>query len=362
MTSFTTDSPQLGYATMAAVRQYLRFAEDAGLDTGALLQKAGIDTGKQDNDGARITGAAFQRLLQALIAQLDDPLTGLRSGDYVQPGSYTVVGYITMSCATLGEAIARIAPYERLVGDMGVTEARPAGSGMVRLHWHCAYTDPRVRHHMIDNVFQSWIGYARWLADREDARPVRIELEHASPGAPYEAAYRERWQCPVLFDQPHSAITLDQALLDTPLRQPDPLLRQTLEAHALEQINQLPDTGAVSLATRVSNMIRQQLREGITRQDVIAGALHMTARTLQRKLHQEGLSYQGLLDGVRAELARDYLARTGLSIQEIGLQLGFSETRSFQRQFKRWTGQAPSRFRRQQQAQDASPSPASDDR
>ncbi len=338
-------SRQLGNVSMAAVRQYLRLAESDGLDVATLLQAAGIPPELTSNDSGRISGWQFQTLIIEMAGLTDDPLLGLRSADFVQPGSYTILGYITMSCATLGEAVARIAPYEKLVGDMGVTSLE-TDLHEARLTWHCAYPEPRARPHMIDNVFGSWISYARWLADNPDAAPTRVSLEHPSPGDRLESAYEQRWGCPVLFDQPTSQITLPRTLLEQPLRQPDPILRRTLEDHAQAQLQILASEQSPSeLIAQVSARIRQHLGEGITRQDLVAESLGMTARTLQRRLSQQGESYQNLLDQVRQEQARSLLSATNHSVETIALRLGFSEVRSFHRRFRQWTGQSPGEFR-----------------
>ncbi len=337
----TTDN-SLGIASVTAVQQYLRLAQDQGLDIAALCLNAGLPADLPALSQGHVSGKCFQALIRALAEHTGNPLLGLCSGDYVQPGSYSVLGYITMSCTTLGEAIARIAPYEKLVGDMGVTRLLRHGDEM-HLLWDCAYTDPAVRPHMIDNVFASWIQYARWLSGQDSPAPLQVDLEHSLPGAGLDTAYRERWGCPVLFDQPDSRIRFHQSLLNAPLRQPDPELRQTLEEHARTRMESLGDRDG--LATRVRRAIYQQLRQGVTRQDMVAEQLAMTSRTLQRKLGEEGLAYQGLLDDIRHELARDYLTNTQLSIQDISLRLGFSEVRSFHRRFKDWTGGTPGDFR-----------------
>ncbi len=154
-----------------------------------------------------------------------------------------------------------------------------------------------------------------------------------------------RWQCPVQFDAEEDSVTFAQSLLATRLRQPDPLLRKTLEAHALSQLALL-DTDT-DLTSKVKQSIQKQLAEGITRQDMVAEDLGMTSRTLQRKLSQEGVSYQKLLDEVRQQMAEDYLQNTDMSIPDIALRLGYSETTSFHRKFKAATGKTPGDFRRQ---------------
>lgn len=121
----------------------------------AALLAAQIDPDLLKQTEARISGEQFQAFIHHLLQQSGDPLFGLKSSEYVQPGSYSILGYIVMSCATLGEAIERILPYEKLVGDMGITTLEPEGD-CILVRWHCAYPQPQVRAQMIDNVLASW--------------------------------------------------------------------------------------------------------------------------------------------------------------------------------------------------------------
>jgi AraC-like DNA-binding protein len=334
----------LGTASVAALRQYVRYADAKGIAVDPLFEKAGLKPEILDSDEGRIGGEQLQAFVHLLAEHTGNPVLGLETGDYVQPGSYSVLGYITMSCATLGEAVTRIAPYEKLVGDMGTTRLKMKGDSAT-LIWTCNFTDPVVWPQVVDNVFASWINYARWLADSTDATPLEVRLRRPSPGPEHEKAYALRWQCPVQFDAEEDSVTFAQSLLATRLRQPDPLLRKTLEAHALSQLALL-DTDT-DLTSKVKQSIQKQLAEGITRQDMVAEDLGMTSRTLQRKLSQEGVSYQKLLDEVRQQMAEDYLQNTDMSIPDIALRLGYSETTSFHRKFKATTGKTPGDFRRQ---------------
>ena len=334
----------LGTASVAALRQYVRYADAKGIAVDPLFEKAGLKPEILDSDEGRIGGEQLQAFIHLLAEHTGNPVLGLETGDYVQPGSYSVLGYITMSCATLGEAVTRIAPYEKLVGDMGTTRLKMKGDSAT-LIWTCNFTDSVVWPQVVDNVFASWINYARWLADSTDATPLEVRLRRPSPGPEHEEAYAVRWQCPVQFDAEEDSVTFAQSLLATRLRQPDPLLRKTLEAHALSQLALL-DTDT-DLTSKVKQSIQKQLADGITRQDMVAEDLGMTSRTLQRKLSQEGVSYQKLLDEVRQQMAEDYLQNTDMSIPDIALRLGYSETTSFHRKFKAATGKTPGDFRRQ---------------
>ena len=85
--------------------------------------------------------------------------------------------------------------------------------------------------------------------------------------------------------------------------------------------------------------------DGPPNQKQIAQALHVSNRTLQRKLKDEGTSFVDLLQDTRLQLAQKYLAQPGRSVVEITYMLGFSEPSTFSRAFKRWTGQAPADYR-----------------
>ena len=73
----------------------------------------------------------------------------------------------------------------------------------------------------------------------------------------------------------------------------------------------------------------------------IASELAISSRTLQRRLHQEGTTFQEVLDELREELARHYLSATEYSSAEISFLLGYEEPNSFFRAFRTWTGETP---------------------
>jgi AraC-like DNA-binding protein len=87
------------------------------------------------------------------------------------------------------------------------------------------------------------------------------------------------------------------------------------------------------------------LHDGIPKQESIADTLHISLRSLQRRLREEETSFKGLLEDTRQALAQQYLRENHRSIGEITYLLGFSEPSNFTRAFKRWTGQTPAEFR-----------------
>ena len=331
----------LGYTSVPALLKYLRHAEHLGLNVDQALAAAGIAAEALADNGKRIPGEAHERLLQHLLRVSGDPLFGLHSARFVQPGSWSVLGYIAMNCATLGEAMSRIVPYEKLVGDMGVSRIE-ASAEHVRLIWSCRHQPADIRRHMVENVLASWLIYARWIAESAHS-PREAWFEHAPPDGVDLAEYQAVFGCPVRFEQPCNALIVPLEYLGVPLRQADANLLRTLEEHALTLIAGLDDDEP--LPRRVKNALRLLLKDGLPRKERVAEKFNMTVRTLQRHLQQADSSYQQILDELRRELAEHYLLRSDLAIQDIASYLGFTESRSFHRSFKGWTGQTPGEFR-----------------
>ncbi|AYC33459.1 AraC family transcriptional regulator [Pseudomonas cavernae] len=336
----------LGYTAVPALLKYLRLAERQGLDQDAALSAAGLHRADLDDNGKRLPSEAHEKLLAHLLAASGDPLFGLHAAHFVQPGSWSVLGYITMNCATLGEAMSRIVPYEKLVGDMGTSRVE-AGDGHVRLIWSCRHQLAEIRRHMVENVLASWLLYARWIADMQRS-PQAVWFEHAQPADTELAEYEAVFGCPVRFGQSVNALLVPLEYLNVPLRQADANLLRTLEDHALALMAGLD--ADEPLPQRVKNALRLLLKEGLPRKERVAERFNMTVRTLQRHLQLAGTSYQEILDQLRQELAEHYLIRSDLAVQDIAQYLGFTESRSFHRSFKGWTGMTPGEFRESRKA------------
>lgn len=131
------------------------------------------------------------------------------------------------------------------------------------------------------------------------------------------------------------------------LRRRDPILRRILESQANHILERLSNRTGVGL--EVERALVARVTGGDTKIESVARQLTMSARTLQRRLAEEGVSYQELLDGARKQAAGQYRSESSLAIGEFAYLVGFSEPAAFHRAFKRWFGLTPERFRRQGQ-------------
>lgn len=159
-----------GSISVPTLLQYLKSAEACGLVRQRMLREAGVSPELLLDNNGRLPIAALLRFLDYVLPNCGDPLFGLQTSQFVQPGSYGVIGYIAMASNNVGEALSRIAVYERVVGDMGATHVSMEPDVVV-VRWDCYFEDAEIRRHVTENVLASWAVYTRWLADNQALAP-----------------------------------------------------------------------------------------------------------------------------------------------------------------------------------------------
>jgi AraC-like DNA-binding protein len=171
-------------------------------------------------------------------------------------------------------------------------------------------------------------------------RPVAVRLRRMRPKD--SEAYRRHFGCVVHFAADEDSITLSRTDADRPLPTSNRQLAATLDRILAEQLAHLDKRDVVA---RCQARLLDQLSSGEVSEDAMAEQLHMSRRTLQRKLAEADLTYQKLVDDTRRDLAMRHLEDPRHSITDVTFLLGFSQQSAFTRAFRRWTGMAPSAYR-----------------
>ena len=332
----------LGQASVAAIKQYLQLADEQKLDIDTICQSIGLNKSLLSDNSQHISGELFQQLIAALLEKSNDELFGLHTAKYVQPGSYSVLGFISMNCENLGQVISKIQPFEKLVGDMGTTTISPLGE-QVKISWHCQFTDTSVKRHMVDNCLASWLTFARYLVS-QDSNPSELRLSRQQPSLSQQQEYQAMFKCIIHYGQSENVIIFNKALLSVPLNKGDQQLLSTLENHAKTLVSNL--TIEEDIAAQLRNQIEKSLKSGAFHQQDMADKFGISTKTLQRRLTALGLSFQSLLDETRLAMAKKHLANNSLNLNQISIELGFTEPRSFYRWFNKLTQQTPGEFRK----------------
>lgn len=286
---------------------------------------------------------AWRDLLARTIALGDAPhATALAIGARVKPRHVGVLGYLVLASGTLGQALQAYQRYERLFYGADLAEVRIEGD-QVELRWP--------RRDDLEGSLHDPCGIAALVTfmQQQVASPPPPSLVGfalpAPPSLAEQGAYAAFFGCEVRFNEPQTRVRMPLAYLGLPMLHSDPGLRLLLDQQARALLAALPEGDEFDRG--VQQILLRLLPDGDASVARVAAALHLSVRTVQRRLDARGLGWQGLLDRSREQLARQYLADPGLSLSDIGLLLGFSEQSAFTRAFKRWTGTTPAAARRQ---------------
>ena len=171
------------------------------------------------------------------------------------------------------------------------------------------------------------------------ATPARVVFMR--PRMAPAQAYREILGCPVDFDGPHIAIWFDAVAAARPVLSGNAELAAEADKLSARYIDELaPD----STAARVRALLLKAMPSGEFGRDAIARSLNQSASTLQRRLREEGATYQELLGATRHEMALEYLRQGRHSLVDVAFLLGFTDQSNFTRAFRRWTGKTPREY------------------
>ena len=319
-------------------------AQARGVGAAALLAGSGVDPARLADADARIP-LATEELLWARAAELSgDACFGLHAAALIRPGAFDVMDYAVRTAPTLREALERLARYNRLVHDVAAFRIVDVGA-TVRVEHGFVSPGHQPCRQASEFTLASLPVVAAQIAGGRALPALAVEFAHAAPAE--LAPYREVFGLVPRFGAEVSAISFDAARLREPVPDADPGLSRIVTAHAERLLAELapPQPG---LAEQVRRFIAESLDQGPPSLRQVAHRLHLSERSLQRRLDEEGCRFAELVEQVRRELALRYIADRKLALGEVAYLLGFAEPSPFHRAFKRWTGMTPAAARRQQ--------------
>ena len=317
----------------------MEIATERGLDKNTVLARAELPQDLLEQPAGHITPWQYTLITMTTAHLLNDQGLGMEVGLRMRPTAHGFLGYALMSGSNLKEAMRLSLRFMRLrQRHIQMSYRSENNQGVIRLRE--LHTFGPVRHFFIEGML---IGIARSTQFLLNEEQMLGELWLDYPEPPYFERYRQ--QLPQLrFNMPEVQLRFQESDLIRPLRMADPIAsRQAIEQceRELSMIGQgddlLPD-------------VRAMLNDNIDKPpslDQIAQSLFLSQRSLKRKLQNSGSSYQKLLDEVRQEEAKRLLARTDLSLQQVGNKLGYAEPASFTRAFRKWLDMPPSSYRKQ---------------
>ena len=309
-----------------------------GLDRAALYECCGLDVSAPPAPSVMIDDTAYYNLLET-IAEHEKPDIGfhLRVSQSISCADFGAVGLAWKSAPDLRRSFQRMDRYSRLFNTAS-TFKLVEESG--RYMWTHTRTEPdRLGMHLSnEGALATYVSLCREATGPEN-KPRAVQFRHQACGS--QKALEAYFRCPVTFGADIDAIILPEERLDRPNLVGDESIWKFLSSHIEET---LPDE-EIPFQRQIVLQIADMLSDGVPQLTDVASTLGMSARTLQRRLADQGVTFQMLVTEARLQLAQSLMGEMNYSLAEVAFLTGFSEQSAFNRAFKRWFGKTPGAFR-----------------
>jgi AraC-like DNA-binding protein len=312
----------------------MRCAAARGVAAEQLYEAAGVAP-LPGSPNERITLAHHFALWAAAMRAVADPSFPVEVGRAASFDIFDVMGYASRSAPDLRAAIDVILRYGRVHANDNVFAVEPAGDDL-RVFMPPSGPLPLPARAATESVLVQTVALGRAIVGVELV-PLEVTYRHAEPRdiSAHTAFFGVRPR----FEQPLTSVVISATDLERPCVGADPGLHTVLLRLADDALADTPSPTTTTGAAQV--VIQKRLASGGATLENVAKELAMSARTLRRRLTEEGASFGALRDEVRHRLAQRYLEEDRLSLAEVAFLLGFSDERAFRRAFRRWEGRPP---------------------
>jgi AraC-like DNA-binding protein len=327
-------------ATGFSAKQAVIVLRKRNVDPEPLLQRVGLSERNLENRQLRIPAVAQSKFLELAAETLGDSAFGLHLVEQANPREAGLSFYVASAGKNVGEALALFERYCRIVNQIMRVRLTPIREGLgVEVHYGGG---PRQQARQITELGVA--GVVKGLREVTGRRisPMQVTFVHGRNSNVRE--FERFFGCPVEFGAPANQFALSDEMLALRLI--------TEDSHLLEMLRPVCDAAARErnastgpLRGSVESEVEKLLPRGKVQRQTVARTLAMSARTLARRLADEGTSYEEVVDEVRRSLALQYVKERGISVSQIAWLLGYEGASSFNHAFRRWTGSSPSTVR-----------------
>jgi AraC-like DNA-binding protein len=330
------------YVRARSLTGFAELVSGRGGDFGALLEAVGLDADVLSRPDAMIPFRSGAALLDRAAETLKLPDIGLRLGDYQDISILGPVALTARYAADVREAlhaIVRHMPYHTPGTQLSLNTDTAAG--VTSLHCALPGFDGPPSRHVVELTYVIACKVLRMIAQDAGA-DWQVNLPH--PAGVSLARYRKAYGCTVCFEQPYDVLIFPSVLLDVRIDQANDELRRKAERYINDVVQHFP----LDIGKQTSALVERHLATGHFSLRDIARQLRLHERTLQRRLSEQNLVFENIVDQLRREHASEYLQSSAIPLTQVATFLGYSNQAAFTRACRRWFGDSPQRLRRNQ--------------
>jgi AraC-like DNA-binding protein len=316
--------------------------EELGVSASAVLRRAGLPQGFIDQPSALLKTEELFALWRAVSEVSTNPAIGLLLGTETKTERFHPVALAALSSENFGAAVAQMARYKQLTCPEEILQEKDDEEWRIQFRWLLA---DAVEPPVLNECCFAWVLSIARHGTGSRLSPLRVEFVHSRP---HVKIIERHLGCPVVCGAARNAIVFRASDAQRPFVTRNAELLGMLAPQFEEELKH--ENGDENFMERVRVAIQQKLTGRRPNIEDIADALHISSRTLQRRLQDEGSSFQRVLEEARHQLARHYLNNSVLELNEAAYLLGYEDSNSFVRAFRTWEGVPPARWREEQRA------------
>jgi AraC-like DNA-binding protein len=314
-----------------------RKLEQLGLSPVAVLRQARLPVRLFDEGKISLTTEELFALYSAIHELSVEPGMGLKLGSEERIERYDPIAIAALCARSFRDALDRMARYKRLVCPEELRIVERGNACTVQFVWLLAEKEEPPT--LIDLCF-AWVVTIGRLGIGRGFRPLRIEFKRPEAD---RRLYEEHFGCPVKFGVRHNKMLFRRRDLAQPFLTYNPEILELLAPQLDNELTrQLADQ---SLREQVKGTLKKMLAGRRPRLEDVALELRVSARTLQRRLLEERITFHKLVEEARREMAQHYLLESSLELNQTAYLLGYEDYNSFIRAFHKWEGVAPGEWR-----------------
>jgi AraC-like DNA-binding protein len=311
--------------------------QELGIRVSSMLQNAGLPPGLFDQPRIIVTTEELFALWKSIGQASTNPAIGLELGTETRPEHFDPIALAALSTASFGEAMRQMARYKQLSCPEEIIHDTDEAEWSIQFRWLLAEgAEPTV---LTDLCF-AWVLCVARHGTGTRLSPLRIEFVR-SPAQ--EKILRRHFDCPVVFGAARNALIFRASDAALPFVTRNAELLAMLAPQFDQELKQRKEHE--TFPERVRSAIQRKLAGQRPKMEEIARELHLSSRTLQRRLQDAGYSFQQVLEEARHQLARHYLNNSLLELNETAYLLGYEDASSFVRAFRTWEGVPPAHWR-----------------
>lgn len=310
-----------------------------GLSQQPALERAGINPAVLNKNSQRVHTDQVARLFKNVQETLDDEFMGFTENN-CKVGVFATMAELVSRCTNLGELLEKAVSFYNLINnDIAMELDRSENSAVLSFKMAKPSLDPE--HFMTEFWLVIWHRFPSWYI----GQPIRLVETHFTFKSPaHKSELQIMFPSQLHFNSSANRLIFDAHYLDKPLVRTDQELAQFVE-NAPADVMTIPGSDS-TLEAQIERIISQRHPHRLVFAPIhqLAAELGISSQTLHRRLKDSATSYQKIKDNLRREVAINKLLNERLSVEQVADIVGFSESRSFTRAFKHWTGLTPREY------------------